>query len=366
MKKNVVLLTGHYYNSKRKAGFHHIAETLYKLNYNITFVTVNISYLSLLRYNYRFEYPILEEKDKLINQKLGMRSYVHFTLFHPLSVNTWWSKIINGILTPLNPLFIRKKMKKIITQANIVIFESTPSITLFRKLKKINPAAKYIYRVSDDLELLNAPDPVISYEKNALSEFDLVSVPSKYIFDRLPDTSNKHLQFHAISKKLFDEEKNNPYTTENNVVFIGNSRLDEETLNTMVENFPHYKFHVIGPIETKIKTTNIHYYGEMKFEETVPYLKFADIGLVIKTYEYGAESYTDCLKVIQYTYCNLSIVAPSFLKTDRKNTFYYEIGNVPSICSAMEQAMTADRSQFKKERRKIEDWTEFTLRLIDA
>ena len=86
--KTVLLLSGHYYGSHRKAGFHHIADTFHKKGYRVIFATVNISYINLLRKNYRFSFPVMKEKNKLKEIKANFFSYVHFTWAHPLSVKS--------------------------------------------------------------------------------------------------------------------------------------------------------------------------------------------------------------------------------------------------------------------------------------
>ena len=52
--KKIVLITGHYYSSKRKAGFHFLAEAFAKDGYDVTFITTGLSLLSILKKDYRF------------------------------------------------------------------------------------------------------------------------------------------------------------------------------------------------------------------------------------------------------------------------------------------------------------------------
>jgi len=57
----------------------------------------------------------------------------------------------------------------------------------------------------------------------------------------------------------------------------------------------------------------------------------------------GAEAFTDSLKIIQYTYCRLPILAPSFLRSPRPNFVFYTPGDRASIGSALEEARRFDR-----------------------
>jgi 2-beta-glucuronyltransferase len=75
----------------------------------------------------------------------------------------------------------------------------------------------------------------------------------------------------------------------------------------------------------------------------------------------GAESLGDSLKVIQYSYCKLPIVAPSFLSLKRSHAFYYKPGDDDSIRNALLGAREFDRSMVKREG--ILSWDELALKL---
>ncbi len=60
---------------------------------------------------------------------------------------------------------------------------------LFDRVKKYNPNAKFIYRVSDNLEMLNHKILLLDQEERLLDKFNLISSPSSYITDRLKGLS---------------------------------------------------------------------------------------------------------------------------------------------------------------------------------
>ena len=100
-----------------------------------------------------------------------------------------------------------------------------------------------------------------------------------------------------------------------------------------------------APIPNLPAVPNLHAYGERPFAETIPYLKHADVGLQARAYCVGAECLTDSLKMHQYTYCQLPIIAPAFLRHERRHVFYYEPGNDDSIRQAFTDALAFDRTQ---------------------
>jgi 2-beta-glucuronyltransferase len=59
----------------------------------------------------------------------------------------------------------------------------------------------------------------------------------------------------------------------------------------------------------------------------------------------GAEAFTDSLKIIQYTYCRLPILAPSFLRSPRPTFVFYVPGDRASIGSALDEARRFDRGR---------------------
>ena len=113
--------------------------------------------------------------------------------------------------------------------------------------------------------------------------------------------------------------------------------------------------------EVKGESKNIHFCGEMPFKETIPYLKYADIGLHTLNHTKGAESFTDSLKVIQYEYCRLPVVAPDYLNCNRPQVHYYTPGDQNSINDALSQAINFDRSRISVDN--INSWDDLTDQL---
>jgi len=367
MTKKITLISWHYLLSKRKAGFHWLADAYHKMGYEVLFITAPISWASKLRKDFRFEYPILEEANKFIEKEPRLFSYVLFTFIHPFSLRNIW---INRLTSPLVNLYKNINLgqaEQFIKASDVIIFESTPALMLFDPFKKLNPSAKFIYRVSDDVRLLGFHPKVIEEEVRIVSKFDHVSVPCQYIFDihkTFNSSNNMTLDLHGLKKAIFDKDSPNPYNTEKvvNLIFVGNSHFDYQFLTITSDLFQDWMFHIIGPIPNLPKKNNIIAYGEMPFSKTVAYIKHANIGLLTLSYKKGAESFTDSLKTIQYTYCRLPIAAPSYLSSTRTNMFYYEPGDSESIRNCLEKA-----SRFEKSAVDISSvlgWRELANRLL--
>ncbi|WP_414578345.1 glucuronosyltransferase [Anabaena sp. CCY 9402-a] len=348
--KCVVLITGHYWHSQRKAGFHWLADAFWRKGWEVVFLTAPISWLSVIRRDYRLAYPVIQEANKLLPVQPKLWSYVWFTLWHP--ANLRWN-FLNYLSRGLFQLYSKLPLGIVeaeIRRADVLIFESTPALLLFQRCKNLNPKAQFIYRVSDDLRLLRNHPVVLETEKQIVAQFDLVSVPSRNIYQLFAGLSNLKLDLHGIRKDLFQNNYPNPYPSKDaadtpNLIFVGNSHFDYDFLEQASQLFPNWRFHIIGPIANLPQKPNIITYGELPFLETIPYIKYADIALQIRAYSPGIESLTDSLKVIQYTYCQLPIIAPRYLSSSRPHVFYYQLGDASSIQQALIAAQNYDRSQ---------------------
>lgn len=103
----------------------------------------------------------------------------------------------------------------------------------------------------------------------------------------------------------------------------------------------------------------------MPFEDTIPYVKFATTGLQIRTNADGiAETLSDSLKMLQYSYCSLPVIAPVVMPAHhRENIFYYKYGDECSIRECIEHALNFDRNEFSVS---IKSWNEVAMELTVA
>lgn len=364
--KTVVLISPHHISSKRKAGFHWLADAFSKKDYQTVFLTAPIRYTALLTNDHRTQYfSIREIKEMKKIPHTNISSYIFMTLLNPLSSN---NKIFQYISIPLAKWYgklLPRNLKEAIIAADIIIFESSEALLLFNSFKKINKNAKYIYRVSDDLKLNHSPHYIINFEEQIAPKFDLISVPSEFIYKKFSQLPNCRLHCHGINKELFSKQYNAPkeYSQfEKNIVFVGTSRFDYNFIKIATKLFPKWGFHIIGPIAEEGASMNLLYYGEKPFINIIPYIQHADVGLQNLTCDYGLASFSDSLKVLQYTFCKLPIVAPIGLQSSRENIISYLPDNHDSIRDALICAMEYDRKSIDVS--KIKSWDELTELLV--
>lgn len=334
--RRVTLVSGHYFRSKRRAGFHHLAEAYWRLGWDVTFVTAAISDLSRLRGDYRFAYPVREEANRLVPVRERLTSYVLMTRTHPGNLrfglanrlSTPW--FVRYARVPLGPLEQRLR------EADLVVFEGTAALLLVERIRGIARRARLVYRASDDLRALGVHPLIVEAEQRTIPRFDLVSATTRQIAESLTRYGPVEVQPPGIDKEAFDRPTESPYDEGHAAVFAGVSPLfDYASLTAAAELVPHVAFHVVGP-PPRSAPTNVVFHPELPFEAVVPFLQHATFGLLF--FPPGYASLGQGNKVAQYSYCRLPIVAPAGLDGDRPNFCFFEPGEVESLRRALEAA----------------------------
>lgn len=291
-----------------------------------------------------------------------IKSIMNVSCLQPMKIK--YDFFDSGIWKKL--FFLNHRSKREIQEADCIIFESNPALFFFDACKKLNSSAKFIYRMSDDVSMLNLPKSIADYEKKIISSFDLVSVPSQAMFEKFFKLSpnNVQLHHHGVDKNTFDKELLNPYAPGTiHHVFVGNSYFDSEFVEIASEIYSGHLFHVIGNIKETVHKKNIIYYGAMSFTETVKYIKFASIGLhIISRASKSAVTLSESLKVLQYSYCKLPIILPDVIPMTRNNFFWYSYGNRDSIRKAIENALNFNKDNFSNG--DIYSWKELSAILL--
>ncbi len=361
--KRVVLISGHHLRSPRRAGFHWLAEAYVRLGWEVLFVTASISRLSRLRRDRRLVCLSPGEVGRLRVERPGLWSFVWYTAWHPANLRLGLlNRLTAGLFSRYGELPLGEA-EPWVRQADLVIFESTPGMMLLPRVRRLNPRARCVYRVSDDMRVLRNHPAVLDAEERLAGAFDLISVPSRALLERFGRLPNAALHHHGIAREVFDRPHEDPYGPgpRPRCLFVGNAMFDRDFLDRASTRMPDWAFHIIGPITGLPRRGNVVVHGEIPFAETVPFLLHADIGLHTLAYSPGAECFTDSLKVLQYTWCRLPIVAPEFLCCGREHMFYYRPGDSGGIVAALRSAAAFDRTRI--DRRGIRSWEELAATL---
>jgi 2-beta-glucuronyltransferase len=334
--RRVILVSPAYLQSKRRVGFHHLAGAFCDLGWDVTFVTAPISFLSRLRHDYRFEYPVLEEANRLVPVRERLTSFVLMTRWQPGNLRT---PLANRLSTQLFRRYARiplGPLEALLSATDLVVFEGTAALLLVERFRSLAPRARFVYRPSDDLRRLRVHPILVAAEAEAVPQVDLVSVPTLDMATALERYGRVHVHPPAIDKIAFDRSADSPYDGTPAAVFAGvTRRFDYETLALAAQVARHVAFHIIG-LPPQPMPENVTFRPELPFEEVVPYLQHATFGLLF--FPPGYPSLGQGNKVAQYSYCRLPIIAPSFFDTDRANMCVFEHGDAESLRLALAEA----------------------------
>jgi 2-beta-glucuronyltransferase len=333
----VTLIVAHDYDSKRKVGFHYWADYLVAHGHEVDYVSVGKSYLFKL-----FDRPIPKTRNKWISISDKLSVYNWVSWIHPI-LN---KPIINHLLTPvfrLIPFQFGAENYERLATSDVVIVESGIGLAMIPLIKKINKNLKVIYEASDRLKTVGAHPYVIEVENSAKAYLDLIRVPAEVMLDDFKDVTHIPVKYipQGISKIAFDSNTlPSPYTSEKNAVSVGDMLFDEALITKLAEAYPDWKFHLFGRnAKLKQNLPNVVTHGECKFDDIVPYIKYANIALApyrnAPNCEYLSQS---SLKLLQYKYCNIPIVAPKFASTESAGFFAYDTPDlaVKAFCNAMQ------------------------------
>jgi 2-beta-glucuronyltransferase len=358
--RTVTFITGHYYLSPRRAGFHHLADAAHRAGHRVNFVTAGYSLLSYLRRDYRTRIPgIRNNYNRPVEIRPGFVSYVHFTPWHP---HTLVLPVLNRLTMSVMDRYGQGglgALRPLARETDVFVFESMSGLFLFRRLRRENRGAKTVYRVSDDMRILGSTHPrLLEVERQIAPLFDRVSVPSHVMLEKFAGHPSLRLDRHGLDKTAFNACATSPYPPGGkNAVFVGTGYMDFAGVRNAAQGNPTCWFHVIGPMVDTLHLPNVRFYGEMPFAETLPYIKFADVGLAMREYRKGFSStLTDSLKILQYRYCGLPIVSPDYINLKRDGVFYYQPGNAPSCVSAVRDALASGRDMSRAA--EVRSWDE--------
>ncbi|RJE71716.1 hypothetical protein [Reichenbachiella sp. MSK19-1] len=363
----VLLISKHIANSKRKAGFHHLADAFYRLGHDVTFVTSPLSLLDFVKRDYRFRTLEIGTLRKILYCENSYSSYVYFTLFHPFNSSFWLVNLALKFIVNQYRLIRSSSFISLIRVAEVVVVESTAAILLVKEIKRLNPLCKVIYKASDDIVFHDLHPSILKAETELGNYISFASVPTGSMYKRFTSFLNKgslYFDKHAINKDLYTKEYSSPYIGNNNAIFIGTWLFDKDCIEILAKHSPDWRFYLIGPLEQCISLPNVIFIGELKFEETIAYIKYANIGLhTIPYMGKGVESLKDSLKSMQYSYFQIPTLAPDFLATDRLNIKYYTPNDESSITSSFEMLISMNKKDLPKI--EMKDWVEVAKEFLD-
>lgn len=365
MTLKISLLTAHASESLRKVDFHFWRDECLKKEMDVRFVSLGFSLFTMLKKRneiYSSPYNCWRS-----GQNPHLQYYHWRPIFHPFSINNKLIDWMTGFIFNKYPCLVLDNLLKGLEGTDLFIIENGVGLMLVPLLRNKFPKAKFIYSVCDRIQTLTYHPVVLKAEAKSLPLFDAIRVPAEVMKkDYHGKHNNVHYIPHGLEKNLFNKKSKNPYLKEKNIISVGDMLFDQHSIKILATEYPEYNIHLFGR-ESKLdnKLENVIEYGEVGFDTIIPFLQHADIGLapykIADRADYLCQS---SMKMIQYTYCQLPILAPHFATSGRENVVGYSPGNKESICKAMDTILLCRKEDIDIS--KIVSWSSMLDSMFDS
>ena len=338
MTDRILIITGHDYRSPRRTTIHFVAQELAK-SASVRFLSVGFSYFSLLKGDPRSALAAQANTASHVN---GVECFLWKTVVHPFNTKVRSLRWLEHAHFKYYRSQLPDQISRWMGEAKTVIVETGLGIIFIEMIRKMNPDANIIYFASDDLSVIGC-SPYISMELNRVAKcVNWSRVASPALANRsVPEVPVYYIP-HGIDHRIIGQDEASPYGTGIHAVSVGSMLFDESFFVLAADQFPEVQFHVIGSGKRSktFSRPNMNIYGEMKFAETIKYIKHAKFCIAPYRHSNSATYLADTsLKLLQYEYLGLPAVCPFFATGGRPHRFGYETGDADSIARAIRAAM---------------------------
>lgn len=358
---NVVFITGHVAGSPLKATVTFLAEEMLRRGHEVTLLTVGNSWITLLK-GQRFAPPL----NRRYKTPEGLGGYVWVPPVHPIRARGRFRNALTAWTVPAYGLLFSTACERLVSGADWVFVETGYGLMFAPEIRRVLPHARMVLLMTDLLETLHFHPRFVQRAYEASTAFDIGVYFAEAMKEHMPATREGAFQIsQGLDKGLFSGRSANPFSGPRNAISLGDMLFDAPAIKEMARKNPDWTIHLFGR-NARLDTPepNVVTHGETPFSALVAYLEHADIGIA-PYYESFASHYLSqsSLKMVQYTYCRLPIVAPAFAAVGRPHVCAYDPGEAESIDRAFKAAAAFDRSTI--DRAGVPDWAEVVTQIID-
>jgi 2-beta-glucuronyltransferase len=350
--KRVVIITGHFPDQKRQSSILWVSRHLQDIGWHVTHVTVGYSWLSYLKSDARLKALEYKPKQGLHEVSKSLTAIYGVPPIHPIRTGYPTLDKAIGSLQSVFVQFWRKRLHTPLAQADLVICESGAPVLLAPVVAEYAPKAARIYRVNDDIQLLNAPNFLLEAEFRNSKLFTRISSANPALLKRFRH-KNSTLDPMGIPTDLLKSKSPSPFfenIDQKKVICAGTTQLDYDALDRIAKQQPNWQIHILGRTKQipDSHQKNLHFHGELSFEKVLGFVAHADIGLAPYIDKVGVEyQTTNSNRMLLYRHFGLPILGPDRLKTP----------TIPNIIGYSDPS-ALDRCEISSKRPEpIHDWS---------
>lgn len=348
MPRRVLIVTGqHFAAAPRKVDLHFMADALRAQGDHVDFLACRLSPISRFLKDGRYAYARSRVLNRWVEIGPGFEEFIWFAPFHPMNLKKPFLNRLSGLFFRRYADLLPKAVQDRLPGYTHVLIESGPAPLLTPLIHRKAPDAQIVYHAADRLKTIGVHPVIEEVLNESISLYDLVHIMAEAMRPDFPADAPVLYLPHGISKGVFDQATASPYAKPRNAVSVGDMLFDANVIDTLSAANPDWTFHLFGKKALPAKPRdNIVVHGEIAFETIVPFIKFADIGLAPYRLSDGADYLSQSsLKMIQYSYSRLPIVAPAFAAGGRAHVCAYDPADPASIREAFSKAEVYDRSR---------------------
>jgi len=333
-----LVISRHDFRSPRKANMHFITECLAERG-TTRFFSFGFSHLSRLKRDPRMT---LWDRANVVETFNGVETYLWRTPLHPVNLRR---PALQGVEAALFRAYVRlapQVLKDWIRASSTILLESGFPVIFIRLCATLNPRARIIYIASDGLRTIDCAEFIVREFDQTAHLLHGLRLPSRRLYDEMPNPGAAYVVPHGLDPGLRTNAEPSPYGPGRHAVSVGSMLFDPSFFQIAAAAFPDVTFHVIGGGQAAagLVAPNVRVLDEMRFADTVPYIRHADFGIAPYTADKVAPYLVDTsMKLMQYGFLGVPAVCPDVVAGDRPGRFGYRPGDGSSITAAVERAL---------------------------
>ncbi|ANQ85399.1 glycosyl transferase family 1 [Azoarcus olearius] len=355
-----LVLSAHDYRTPRRASIHFIADELARRG-QVRFFSLRYSALSKMKGDIRLA---IDDRANQVEHWNGVDCYLWKTPVHPFNSRRWYLRPFEDAMFWLYANSANPTLQEWIGEADVVVYESGIAPIFADLVRRINPRARQIYRASDSLATINVADYVKRRFVKASGDMDVIALLSPQLAGEMPTRDNVFHVPQGFDSSLESHSDPSPYGAGLHAVSIGSMLFDPAFFEVASRAYPGITFHVIGSGSPRLPGygDNVRVYGEMKYVETLRYIKHARFGIAPYRSEAVPSYLADSsMKLATYDYFGVPSVCPNAVVGNYASRFGYTPGDEASIVAAIRLALAAPHER----QRQCLSWSEVVDRLLD-
>lgn len=255
----IVFLTYHNWQTKREGGFHKFAEAFANSGHETIFFSFARPYYIYLKKDERLNKKVLKNLSKGLkcftkegNEILNI-TWPTLNLPNPLS-KLFSSTIINFFktrsITPFKNFHF-----KFLKNTDVYVFESAEGLLLYKRIKQLDPTAKFVYRPSDPKLLDNVSKHIKSCEIEIITNSDLNILVNKNaykLFSKIPGFNKQKTKIiqNGIDLNRFSNSYEKPELLQkinSTALYVGARRPNWDLIIETAKTLLHINFIIICP-----------------------------------------------------------------------------------------------------------------------